>query len=185
MGRLLDSVNSWLGYLSGLLFFIIMLVMVRDVLGRYFFNAPLWLGQDLTTQMMLVAMFFGASYVLSIRGFAMVDILYNRFSPRLQQVVQLLNSLAGLAFLGVLFWQVVSMVVDAYVWDAKTTTPALIPLVIPYCAMAIGVVFFILETVREGVAVASSLVRGPMRETGGLAVSVVAPVDREREGGSV
>ncbi|MFC1967360.1 TRAP transporter small permease subunit [Chloroflexota bacterium] len=127
----------------------IMLVFVREVVGRYVFNNPFAYTQDITTMLMLFAMFWGAGYVLSVGGFPSVDIFYSRFSPTMKKFMNVLNYIAGLVFLLLLFWQVMDFFETAWTLGHKSTSIARIPLVIPYSVMLVGMFFFIVEICRK------------------------------------
>jgi len=105
MRRLMKFINGRTPYLCGAMFILIMLVMVADVIGRYFLNSPNPYSHDMTAQLNLMAMFWGASYIMSIDGFASVDLIYNKFSPQVRNIVDILGRLLGTVFLGVLLWQ--------------------------------------------------------------------------------
>lgn len=149
MGKFLDRINYVFALICGAMFVFIMLLMACDVVARYFFNSPLIFQQDITTHLMLLAIFWAAGYVMSSRGFPNVDIIYRKFSPVKQALVDLIGYLGGLAYLIVLMWQIFNLAIDAYLLKTNTTSPVMIPLFFPYLGMFIGLVLFILEICRQ------------------------------------
>ena len=160
-----DRINSFTPVLTGAIFFTIMIVMVREVFGRYLFHSPFIFAQDINIQLLLLATFWGASYVVSVRGFPTVDLFYRKFSPVKQSVVDLIAYLGGVTFLLALTWQIVELAIEAIVLTTRTSPPARIPMIIPYSAMLIGLFFFVLQTCRHIFSLSAFLARSLRRQT--------------------
>lgn len=71
-------------YLAAATFLAVVALNCGEVAMRYLFKASLWWSQEVSLLMMLVAYFFGASYVFKSRQYVVVDLLVKRFRPRLQ-----------------------------------------------------------------------------------------------------
>jgi len=157
LNRFYAKINKLLGITSGILYGCIMFLFIREVVGRYFFNDPWIFTQDVSTMFALFAMFLAGSYVLSIDGFPSVDLLYLRFSQRTKKVLDVICYIAGLIFLGLLLWQTAILFADSWELNVKTSTPARVPMIIPFFGMMLGTFFFVVETSRKTVLTVMSL----------------------------
>jgi C4-dicarboxylate transporter DctQ subunit len=82
--RVLRVVGLIERYLAAATFLAVVALNCGEVAMRYLFRASLWWSQEVSLLMMLVAYFFGASYVFKTRQYVVVDLLVKRFRPRLQ-----------------------------------------------------------------------------------------------------
>lgn len=93
------------GWLAGGVTLIMMVAILREVVGRYFFNAPSDWSLELCEDLMVALTYLGAPYTELCEGNIRVDFLYNRFSPALKMCADILISLIGMCWAGVLTWQ--------------------------------------------------------------------------------
>jgi TRAP-type C4-dicarboxylate transport system permease small subunit len=71
-------------HLAAATFLAVVVLSCTEVAMRYLFRASLWWSQEVALLMMLVAYFFGASYVFKTRQYVVVDLLVQRFPSRVQ-----------------------------------------------------------------------------------------------------
>jgi len=83
----LDQVARWSGWAVAWLIIPMVGVLVVEVVGRYFFNAPTVWAYDMTY--MLYGTFFmvGSAYTLYRHAHIRTDLVYERWSPRMQGVI--------------------------------------------------------------------------------------------------
>lgn len=80
--RAVGRVNEWVGRLTGLLIVAIVLVIVREVIGRSVFHAPsLWADESMT-YMAGFAYVLGGGYALLHRKHVLVDLVYQPVKNR-------------------------------------------------------------------------------------------------------
>ncbi len=103
--KTVDVVNDRMGKLVSFLIYPIMLVLVYEVLMRYYFNDPtIWAHE---TSCMLYGAHFvlGGAYALQHNAFVNVEVFYMRLPRRVQAVVDLLTWSMFYIFVGVLLWK--------------------------------------------------------------------------------
>lgn len=99
----IDSFNDRLGeYLSYFILFLFVIV-VMEVVRRYFFNSPTVWGNELTQLTFGVYVVLAGPYVLRWGGHANVDLLYSRFSPKVKAIIDIITFPVFLIFAGMLF----------------------------------------------------------------------------------
>jgi len=105
IGAALDRIDGALGILAGLTIAAIMAIVVVDVVGRYFLNAPLSWSYDLISLYLMVAIFYlGLSHCLAHGHHIGVDILFRRMSGRIRHVMRAISWLMAAVFFALLVW---------------------------------------------------------------------------------
>jgi TRAP-type mannitol/chloroaromatic compound transport system permease small subunit len=118
LARRLDHIAIWSGRLACLLLLPpLVLGLTYEVVARYLFNAPTTWAYDLT--FMAYGSFFmlGAAFTLQRRGHVRTDLLYDRWSPRRQAVIDL----ACYLILFMPFVYVLAVTGFGYFWKAFIT----------------------------------------------------------------
>jgi len=93
--NLIDTTSDVAGRVLCYLVFLIMVIVFMDVVARYVFNNPLLWGWLISKQLFGVFILFAGIYTMSKEKHIRIEILYDRFPPRLKL----------LSFMGVLVWQ--------------------------------------------------------------------------------
>lgn len=92
----------------------IAVIIVADVFCRYFLNAPIFWAQDVTT-LILLLVFFGAQPMTYTDDFHIrMELLYGRFSRRMQQAVDVLSNLAIIFASGLIGYRMIGEMLDPY-----------------------------------------------------------------------
>lgn len=89
-----DWVSEWSGKAVSWLTWPLMLTITYEVICRYAFNAPTVWAYDMAYMIGGSMMALGMGYVLKEQGHVRVDILYDRFPPRLKLLIDLVMTLA-------------------------------------------------------------------------------------------
>lgn len=86
---------------------VVMMITFVDVVGRYFFNAPVTFAVELIQLGMGLLVLFGLAITTLERGHIAVDILENVVPPFMRAVFAWLAALSGVAFIGLIAWRLV------------------------------------------------------------------------------
>ncbi|MBQ2259805.1 MAG: TRAP transporter small permease subunit [Loktanella sp.] len=97
----LEGVVRLFGILAAWLCLALVLLVAGDVFARYLFNTGAVWAQELQWHLISPIALFGMSYALFSGEQVRVDVLYERFPPRAQQIVEIIGGLLIIA-LGVL-----------------------------------------------------------------------------------
>jgi TRAP-type C4-dicarboxylate transport system permease small subunit len=94
-----------LGYVAAIVMFAMMVLTCADVIGRYFFNSPIWGGFELT-EMLLACLIFAGLPLVSLRNDHVTVDLFDPVTPdwlfRIQHVI---GCAIGFACTGYLAWR--------------------------------------------------------------------------------
>ena len=93
------------GWIAGSLAVIMMLGLVREVVGRYFFNRPTDWAVDLNAFLLVVMVYLGAAYTTSIDGHVRADFFYGRIRGRAKSYLDIFIDGASIFYLSILLWE--------------------------------------------------------------------------------
>ena len=97
-----DGINDWVGKVLsfGVLFMFVMVLI--EVIRRYFFNSPTVWGNELTQLIFGVYVVLCGGYILRWGGHVNVDILYSRFSAKNKAILDIITFAVFLLFCGMM-----------------------------------------------------------------------------------
>ncbi|MEJ2298354.1 MAG: TRAP transporter small permease subunit, partial [Woeseiaceae bacterium] len=98
-----------MGWIAGVLNLVMLLNVFYDAIMRYFFSTGSIALQEMEWHLFAVVFLFGMAYGLKEDSHVRVDVLYDRFSPRWQAIVNIGGTLLFLLPLSVL-------IVEGSVW---------------------------------------------------------------------
>jgi len=100
--KVVDDINDWVGKVLsfGVLFMFVMVLI--EVIRRYFFNSPTVWGNELTQLIFGVYVVLCGGYILRWGGHVNVDILYSRFSAKNKAIIDIITFALFLLFCGMM-----------------------------------------------------------------------------------
>lgn len=101
--QFVDTMNDWIGRILSFGVLFMFLLMLSEVIRRYFFNAPTVWGNELTQLIFGGYVVLCGGYILRWEGHTNVDILYGSFPPRMKALIDILTSFLFFFFAGVMF----------------------------------------------------------------------------------
>ncbi len=98
----IDRINAWVGKVLsfGVLFMFVMVLI--EVIRRYFFNSPTVWGNELTQLIFGAYAILCGGYILLSGGHVNVDILYSRFSEKGKAIADIITFFLFLMFCGMM-----------------------------------------------------------------------------------
>lgn len=100
-----DQVNEWVGRVNSFVILVIIGITLFEVFMRYLFNKPtIWVHES-SGFLQMVYILMGGGYTLLHGGHVKIDVMYARFSPKAQAIVDLtLTTVLFFLFTGVLLY---------------------------------------------------------------------------------
>ena len=102
--HLTTTIHTVSGGLSGILLFVLMVVTIVDVTGRYLFNAPLPGGNEIVQLVMAAIIYSALPSVNRQEGHISVDLLDFITPKQIVRPRQILVNLVALVVMGVVTW---------------------------------------------------------------------------------
>ena len=113
---LVDKINDWTGRVLSFGVLGIFVLVLTEVIRRYFFNSPTVWGNELTQMLFGLYVILSGGHILRWGGHVNVDILYSRFSTRGKAAVDIITFALFFMFCGMLLWYGGSLA-----WESLTT----------------------------------------------------------------
>ena len=104
---------------------VMMLLSVADVIGRKFFNSPVKGTDELVGILLVVAASMGLGYCALIKVNIRIGVLFDRFSPLVQAIIDVCAYLIGIAASSIIVWKGSLMMVDYMFRELGDRTPIL------------------------------------------------------------
>jgi len=101
----IDRLNFWIGRIVSYLILGIIAITLWEIVWRYGFNRPTIWVHETSEHLFALSFLLGGGYTLSQGGHVRVDVIYNRFSPRSQAILNLSTFLFFFLFIGLLLWK--------------------------------------------------------------------------------
>lgn len=119
----LDRFIDRVGRITGWCAFALVCVMSFNVLLRYMFRTGSVAMQEMEWHLMAPICLLGLSYALLHDGHVKVDILYGRFPPRLQRIVDLVSMILVCAVVAILIYLSIPYVEQSYSIGEQSPDP--------------------------------------------------------------
>jgi len=161
----IDAFNDRLGRVLSYAVLLIFLLVLKEVIGRYIFNAPTVWGQELTQLTFGVYVILSGGHIMRWGGHVNVDILYAKFSLRTKALVDICTSVLFFLFCGMLLIYGGSLALDSMsYWEHSISAwgPPLWPfkLMIPVAA-ALILLQGTAKLIRDVLTLATGIPFGP------------------------
>ncbi len=124
--------------LSGLVLFLMMLLITFDVIGRYFFSHPITGTLEITEFLMVFVVFMSISCVQQRKGHIRVQILTRHLSHRGRIVFDIIAHVIGLVFFLLIAWQSGKSALSSWEFGESSEGLIQIPIYPPKFAVAVG-----------------------------------------------
>jgi TRAP-type mannitol/chloroaromatic compound transport system permease small subunit len=146
---LVDAASEKTGKAVSLLIILIMVITMIEVVARYAFNSPTMWAWPINRQLFGVFILFGGAYTLLYGGHIRVEVLYNRFSPKMKSIARLIALACFLVFIGVLVWQGALMAGISLMSGERASGTFNIPLYPFKILIPIAAFLFLLEGIAD------------------------------------
>ncbi|MBN1368548.1 MAG: TRAP transporter small permease [Dehalococcoidales bacterium] len=103
--RIISEASKLLGLVAVAMLVLMMLLTVGDIFLRTAFDKPISGSAELTGYMMIFAAFFGLAWCAMQGMHVKVDLIIGRFSPRIQGIFNIVNSIVVIGVLVLLSWR--------------------------------------------------------------------------------
>ena len=101
----LEWFANQLGWISGGLTVVMMVAVMREVVGRYFFHAPSDWSLELCGYLLVGLAYLAAAYTELEDGHIRIDFLYGHFKEKTKTIMDIIISFIGLFWVVMVLWQ--------------------------------------------------------------------------------
>jgi TRAP-type mannitol/chloroaromatic compound transport system permease small subunit len=126
--KAMDTIIDFMGFITAVLLFLMILNVVYDVVMRYAFHDSKIAMQEMEWHLFSVIMLFGTGYALRHNAHVRVDFLYDRLSPKNRAIVDIFGTIFFLMPLAVLIiYGSYDFVMDSYSTNEISQDPGGLP----------------------------------------------------------
>ena len=143
--RFLDVIEKIEKVLLALSVSVMTVVIIYQVVLRYVFSASNAWSEELARYLMIFSVMVGSVIALRKNSHLQIDILINRFSPRVKAVFTIISTIIGIVFLCYLF----AYSLNLLKLGTKNTSAGLgFMMAIPYACIPLGIVLMVLTSIE-------------------------------------
>lgn len=136
----IDKISDWSGKVISYFIYIIVIVLLYEIVMRYFFNTPTIWAHEISRISFGAASVLMCAYCLLHNQHVRVDIIYGRFSPRKRAAIDLFTYLFILFYitLVVVYW--IPFTIESFVVKETAAKQIFRPIYWPFkaCALLAG-----------------------------------------------
>ncbi|MBI4187503.1 MAG: TRAP transporter small permease [Chloroflexi bacterium] len=147
--RFLDSAINVFSFFGSVLLVLVMLLVVTDVVLRYFFNRPLLWVFDVTEYSLVFITFLAAAWLLKKESYVVMDFLLIRLSQKTQAVVNTVTSVISALVCLVLVWYGTDVTLDLFRLGIREQTQLRAPSFALYAIIPIGSLLLFAQFLRK------------------------------------
>ena len=160
----IDRLANFVGYLSGWLVPLMMMLVVVDVFMRYVMHRPLMIADEFSAYMLVALSFLGFAYTWRQGGHVRVEVVVNYLPPRLYAWVRLIGLILTFIFMIEMDRAAYKMIVYAIQMKMRSSTWMMFPLFWPQLTIFVGFVLLTLMLAADIVQAGVKLRAGKIAE---------------------
>jgi len=158
--RGLEWLSNQLGWIGGGLTAVMMIAVMREVIGRHFFNTPSDWSLELSCYLLVGLSYLAAAHTELMDGHIRIDFIYERFRGRAKAVVDMIIPLIGLTWAVIVVWQGGRLAFKSLAIGARSSQAMEWPLFPSQILVPIGGALLGLVLIGKIVKAAAALVKG-------------------------
>lgn len=93
MPKVIDNISDWSGKIIGYIFYAGIVILLYEVVARYFFDSPTTWAQGMTERIFGTYFVIAGAYCALHKAHIRVDIIYNKVSHSAQAILDIVDSL--------------------------------------------------------------------------------------------
>ncbi len=159
-----EKIENILGSIFGLMFLFLVVLVSVETVGRKVFNFSIQGADELGGYALAIGSTLSFSLALLGRNHIRVDVLHEKFGPRLQAFLNWLSIVSLAAFAIFMAWVAEKVIMDTMAYGSTAQTPWATPLVYPQGVWLAGLTVFALVALVFAVRATKLLFSGQIAE---------------------
>ncbi|MBU1156645.1 MAG: TRAP transporter small permease subunit [Proteobacteria bacterium] len=158
--RVVRSLNQAMGLIAAPLIGVVAIIVLYEVIVRYFFHAPTSWAQEVCEYLLCALVMFGTGYTLSHYGHTRVDILYSHMSDKARARVEILVGVLLIIAMLPIIWMGGKVAIEAFMVGDTSSSAAALPLGPAKATVPLGAIFLLLQGLANAVENVNFLITG-------------------------
>lgn len=143
--KIITKINKFVVYFVGVIISFVSILLIIDVLLRYFFQSPTRWAFDLATKSTGLIGFSLGGYALLAKQHTRVDFFFTKFSKRKKAAIDLISALFLFCIAGSLIWLGFDYVIHYYNIGAMSNGGLQVPLWLVWTMVPLGGILLFLQ----------------------------------------
>ena len=157
-----EKIENILGSIFGLMFLFLVVLVSVETIGRKVFNFSIQGADELGGYALAIGSTLSFSLALLGRNHIRVDVLHEKFGPRLQAFMNWLSIVSLAAFAIFMAWVAQKVIMDTMAYGSTAQTPWATPLVYPQGIWLAGLTVFALIALGFAIRATKLLLTGQL-----------------------
>jgi len=133
-----EWVSNQMGWVAGALTGVMMIAVVREVGGRYFFNKPSDWTDELSCYLLVGCSYLALAHTELMEGHVRVDFVYSHFRGKVKKLADIMIPIIGLCWSAIVVWQGGKIAWQSLVNNAHSSEAMMWPLFPSQVTVPIG-----------------------------------------------
>jgi len=146
--KIIDALTSAGAVIGGAFTGIMTLIVSYAVVARYVFNRPIGWSEEISTYLMVWAVFLGAAYTLKEDAHIGVDLLISNLKPGIKRNFLRFHYVTGVVFFSILFYKGIDMVALSLKLDSRSMAIEF-PLYFTQLSVPVGSAILFLQCIKK------------------------------------
>jgi TRAP-type mannitol/chloroaromatic compound transport system permease small subunit len=156
----LEWFANQLGWISGGLTVVMMVAVMREVAGRYFFHAPSDWSLELCGYLLVGLAYLAAADTELVDGHIRIDFLYGRFKDKTKTLMDIIIPCIGLCWSVMVLWQGGRLAFHSLKMGARSSDAMMWPLFPSQIVIPVGAALLILVLIGKIIKNIGRLIEG-------------------------
>jgi len=152
-GKKISSGVEWfsnhMGWMAGALAGVMIVAIMREVVGRYFFNKPSDWSDELSCYLLVGSAYLALPYTELAKGHIRVDFIYSHFRGKIKKVADIFIPCVGLCWSAIVMWQGGKLAWHSLVKGARSSEAMMWPLFPSQVTVPIGAFLLCLVLIQK------------------------------------
>lgn len=142
--KMVDTLNKAVGYILALMLGIMSILIIAQVISRFFIHFPLTWSEELSRYLMVYIVFAGASLAMRHNKLISIELLPESLSYQKRKILLMIVMILSIVFFAILFFQGLTMIERVML---QTSASLGISMAVPYAAIPIGSLLLALNSI--------------------------------------
>ena len=158
----LDWLSRQLGWIAGGLTIVMMIAVMREVVGRYFFHSPSDWSLELCGYLLVALAYLAAADTELADGHIRIDFLYGRFKGKKKLLADIVIPLIGVCWCLIVLWQGAKLAFHSLAIGACSADAMMWPLFPSQILVPVGAALLVLVFIGKVIRNLNLLIKGEL-----------------------
>jgi C4-dicarboxylate transporter DctQ subunit len=156
----LEWLSKQLGWIAGGLTIVMMVAVMREVVGRYFFHFPSDWSLELCGYLLVGLAYLAAADTELVDGHIRIDFLYERFKGKTKTIADIAIACIGLCWSAIVVWQGARLAFHSLAISARSADAMMWPLFPSQILVPVGAALLFLTFIGKIIKNINLLIEG-------------------------